>query len=1191
MDSSMNSQTNSNLENQTGENEARKLNSLTKDELLRIIHEYEIQDAKLQTQIKDLILKEENAKKVSEKFRILGDLITEMLDLGDLSSIYNYITLLLHKHIPDSIILFNSVDDKEKIVKLESISGINNRLLNKLLKVWGINPIGKKFKLISTHDNYFRSGRFVEFEGNLETFSASDLSPIVARTIEKIIGLHKIYTIGIKKDTNLLAAIHFFTFNKNVIYDRTFIEAFIKQAGIVIQKKLIEKDLKESEEKYRNIFENVQDVYYEATMDGTILEISPSIEIFTKGLITRTELLGKSPHDFFTIETDSSQFIKFLKEHREVSSYEVSLKNKNGTHISCLVSAKLILDNKGLPVKIIGSINDISERKKIEDELKISEEKYRDIFKNSPVGIWEEDFSKVKERFVFLKNSGVNNFRKFLDSNPSEIRYLASLVKVLSVNNVSLKMLGCNTKEQFVETLNNFLIEESMPVFKEEMIALEAGERHYECEIPVLTAKGQKRLFQLSLAVPKNYKNTLSRVLVSFLDITERRQADEKLRESEKRYRSLFDKMQEGFALHEIICDEHGNPKDYRFLDINPAFEKLTGLRADEIHGKTVLELMPETESFWIEKYGEVALTGAHIQFENYSQALEKYFHVVAFSPGKNQFATMFADITESKLSEIRLLQTKESYFDVFNSVAEAIYIQDGKTGVFLDINKGAELMYGYSREELIGQSPATVAAPGMNDLKSIVQKSEHVFSTGEPCHFEFWAVRKNGEIYPKEVHLNKGRYFGSDVLIATARDITENKLAQEQLVRQARFRQLLIEISSTFINLPLEKIDVSINNALEEMGRFAGVDRVYIFDFDDETGLCTNTYEWCEQGIEPQIDFLQNIPLSDDWIASFRKGNVIYIDDVLSLPEGETKSVLEPQGIKSLIAVPMTNCGLCIGFIGFDSVNQHHTYSDTDQQLLTISAQLLVNIKLRKQSDENILKAKEKAEESDRLKSAFLANMSHEIRTPLNSIIGFSELMTDPDFNSEQQKEFAQMINDSGTNLLSIITDIMDFSKMEAGQVQINQSEFFVDELITDIQREFSYKATAKGIELKLNLLNEPQKILMVSDVTKIRQVLNNLVGNAMKFTNSGYIEIGVRTDDQQIEFYVRDTGIGIPEKYHHQLFKRFSQIESFNTRKYGGNGLGLAISKSLVELLGGKIWMESEEGNGSTFYFTVPK
>lgn len=235
------------------------------------------------------------------------------------------------------------------------------------------------------------------------------------------------------------------------------------------------------------------------------------------------------------------------------------------------------------------------------------------------------------------------------------------------------------------------------------------------------------------------------------------------------------------------------------------------------------------------------------------------------------------------------------------------------------------------------------------------------------------------------------------------------------------------------------------------------------------------------------------------------------------------------------------------------------------------------------------LLLAKEKAEENDRLKSAFLANMSHEIRTPLNSIIGFAELINDPHFGNEQHAEFAKLIGEGGNNLLSVLSNIMDISKIEAGQIQIMRREFSVNNLIKSILREFSKKASQKAIELKTNFTD--QEIQIYSDETKMRQVITNLLGNSLKFTEKGTIEIGFSLNDQMIEFYVKDTGIGIPETHHEKVFERFRQVETAYTRKYGGNGLGLPISKSLVELLGGSIWMESEEGKGSTFYFTVPK
>jgi signal transduction histidine kinase len=240
---------------------------------------------------------------------------------------------------------------------------------------------------------------------------------------------------------------------------------------------------------------------------------------------------------------------------------------------------------------------------------------------------------------------------------------------------------------------------------------------------------------------------------------------------------------------------------------------------------------------------------------------------------------------------------------------------------------------------------------------------------------------------------------------------------------------------------------------------------------------------------------------------------------------------------------------------------------------------------------EKDLITSKEKAEESDRLKSAFLANMSHEIRTPLNSILGFSELLTDPELDSESRREFANLINSSGNNLLSIINDVLDISKIEAGQITLTANEFSAQRLISIIQKEYSLKASTKGIELRLAPQATDQKFIVLSDEMRIKQVLINFIGNALKFTESGYIEIGVKLKKNNIQFHVKDTGIGIAREFHEKIFERFRQVEASNTRKYGGNGLGLAITKNLAELLGGRIWLESEVNQGSTFFFTLPE
>ena len=237
-----------------------------------------------------------------------------------------------------------------------------------------------------------------------------------------------------------------------------------------------------------------------------------------------------------------------------------------------------------------------------------------------------------------------------------------------------------------------------------------------------------------------------------------------------------------------------------------------------------------------------------------------------------------------------------------------------------------------------------------------------------------------------------------------------------------------------------------------------------------------------------------------------------------------------------------------------------------------------------------DLLAAKQKVEESDRLKSAFLANMSHEVRTPLNSIIGFSELLVDPDFEEDQKNEFIQHIISNGNSLLTIISDIMDISKMESGEIKIRKSQINTQKFISDIKEKFASQAEDRKLELKLILPDNDVEKVIFADVERLRQIFNNLISNAIKFTTNGRIELGYLLTCTTIEFFVRDTGIGIPAEYHDIIFKRFRQVETSTTRKFGGNGLGLAISKNLVELMGGKIWLESEFGKGSVFYFTLP-
>lgn len=253
-----------------------------------------------------------------------------------------------------------------------------------------------------------------------------------------------------------------------------------------------------------------------------------------------------------------------------------------------------------------------------------------------------------------------------------------------------------------------------------------------------------------------------------------------------------------------------------------------------------------------------------------------------------------------------------------------------------------------------------------------------------------------------------------------------------------------------------------------------------------------------------------------------------------------------------------------------------------------------------RNKLTELLIKAKEKAEESDRLKSAFLANISHEIRTPMNGILGFAELLKMPELTSDAQKRYIHIIEQSGTRMLNIINDIIDISKIESGQMNINLNKTYVNQLLKDLLVFFTPEARRKGLKLSLSVeRTNGEECLLLTDHTKLAQVLSNLIKNAIKFTKEGSVNFGyeiTKSPDPlsekpaELTFYIEDTGVGIPSDQVDLIFERFRQGSASLTRNYEGAGLGLSISKAFVEMLGGTIWVNSKPGKGSKFSFTLP-
>ncbi len=530
--------------------------------------------------------------------------------------------------------------------------------------------------------------------------------------------------------------------------------------------------------------------------------------------------------------------------------------------------------------------------------------------------------------------------------------------------------------------------------------------------------------------------------------------------------------------------------------------------------------------------------------------------------------------------SDERTKITKDTYEGIFNSLTEAIYVHYDD-GVFVDINRGAEKMYGYTKEELIGKSPSHVSAPGLNDLEALKTTISKVSETGVSQRIEFWGKRKNGEVFPKETIINKGKYFGKDCIIVTARDITERKRAE----------------TAQKIQFSIAKKIHTANNTED----FLETVRDELSHLFDTTNFFVACYHPEKDTLKPLI-FRDEMDSFDEWPASqsisgqvAKLGKTVYLkgDEINTF---SLKYNLEVLGTDSAcwLGVPIFVQNRVAGVMVIQHYTNRNAYSDFDVTLLELVAHE-TGIYLEKQKMiEDLIKAKEKAEESDRLKSAFLANMSHEIRTPMNGILGFAELLKRPNLKNEDKDDYIELIEKSSARMLNIIDDIINMSRIESGLMDIKLSKLNINEPIEYTYVFFKPEVEAKSLRLLVHTPLPAEQATISTDEDKLYSILMNLVKNAIKYTEKGVIELGYSIVEKNgrafLQFYVKDTGIGIPEDRQEAIFKRFVQADIEDKMARQGAGLGLAISKSYVEMLGGKIWVESKEGEGSVFYFSLP-
>ncbi len=421
-----------------------------------------------------------------------------------------------------------------------------------------------------------------------------------------------------------------------------------------------------------------------------------------------------------------------------------------------------------------------------------------------------------------------------------------------------------------------------------------------------------------------------------------------------------------------------------------------------------------------------------------------------------------------------------------------------------------------------------------------------------------------------------------------------QHKLIQQKGVLQG------MALASNYL-LTVEDFDAAIQSALEIIGNKAEIDRIFIYKnaVDPVSGenKAIRVHEYISSDITGDIDTTKVEELyysnySDGWYNSLLNGKTI--KGLLREFREDIKALFEPQKINSLMIVPIIDQKSMDfwGIVGFADCTQDHLWTTAEETVLRMLADNIGGAIKRQMSHVKLTEAMEMAKTADRAKSEFLASMSHEIRTPMNGVIGMTSLLLLSDLNPAQ-REYVNIIENSGESLMNIINEILDFSKIESGHMDLEETSFDLRLCIEDVLDLMAPKALEKHLDI-IYFIDPKVTQFIFGDGFRLRQIIVNLVSNAIKFTEKGDILVVISLkssvdENLELEFSVKDTGIGIPANKIDSLFSPFTQVDASTTRKYGGTGLGLAITASLVKLMNGKIWVISTEGDGSDFHFTI--
>jgi len=647
-------------------------------------------------------------------------------------------------------------------------------------------------------------------------------------------------------------------------------------------------------------------------------------------------------------------------------------------------------------------------------------------------------------------------------------------------------------------------------------------------------------------------------------NIDEQKIIQNQLKESEEKYRLLVENQ------NDLVVKV--NPKG-EFLYVSPSYCKYFEKNEEELLGNSFLPLVHKDDQAKTEQLMQALYTEPYHCYIEQRVFAQNEWRWLAWldtsildSAGNVQaIVGVGRDITDQKRAELRLSESNERNKTILSAIPDVMFVFN-RQGDILDCHSPSNELLLIPQNEFIGKNLSEVAPPYL--VKINEERIDALFKTGKPQNYSY-PLDLNGERRYFEGRMVK---LGESRILSIVRDISEQRLMEDALRQSEENYHTIFQLAndSIIIHDPLNGEIIDANKVTIESYGLSTLEELKQYGYTSDPPYSSHdSLRWIKKAITegPQIF---------EWKSVRVDGSIFWEEVHLSVTKilGKERviSISRDITIRKSIESKLQR-------INRELKERNEEYAALNEEYVT--------------QNEELQNAKEKAEVADTLKSAFLANMSHEIRTPMNAIMGFSGPLAKGSIDEDKQRQFAEIIKRRSNDLLKIIDDILDISKIEANQIVLSPTSGSLLKMMDEV---FEYSLTKAEVDQKTDVnLKMVQQLAdvdeVITDFGRVKQVLFNLIENALKFTEMGTIEIGCsKHDGQTIRFYVKDSGPGISADNHSKIFERFQQAHDIAKRDVGGTGLGLAISKGLVDLLGGEIWVDSEEGKGSQFSFTIP-